>query len=84
MNQIYRWGAVILVSGLALAITPSLVLAQTPTGPSQVPPPFDQATETAQQVLGTHLIDPPTAIGRLLLAAVLGAIIAYRRRLMVE
>jgi uncharacterized membrane protein YhiD involved in acid resistance len=84
MNQIYRWGAVILVSGLTLAITPSLMFAQTPTGTSQAPPPFDQATQTAQQVLGTPLNDAPTAIGRLLLAAILGAIIAYRRRLMVE
>jgi putative Mg2+ transporter-C (MgtC) family protein len=62
-----------------LVLAPSTVLAQaTPV----VPPPFDQATQVAQQVL--QPFDPWVAIGRLLLAAFLGAVIAYRRRLMVE
>lgn len=57
--------------------------AQTPV-PTPLPPPFDQMQEIAQQIIGGHTIDPMTAIGRLLLAAVLGAVIAYRRRLRVE
>jgi uncharacterized membrane protein YhiD involved in acid resistance len=69
---------------LLLALTPLTGFAQTATATQAVPPPFDQATQVAQQVLGTHAIDPWTAVGRLLLAATLGAIIAYRRRLMVE
>jgi putative Mg2+ transporter-C (MgtC) family protein len=73
-----------ILGGLALALAPAVVLAQTLQPTSQIPPPFDQATQAAQQVLGTHPIDWMTAVGRLLLAALLGAVIAYRRKLMVE
>jgi uncharacterized membrane protein YhiD involved in acid resistance len=80
MRHIFRLGTLTVALGLVAALVPSSALAQTPTAP----PPFDQAAQLAQQVLGTNPIDPWTAIGRLLLAALLGAIIAYRRRLMVE
>ena len=71
------------LAGLALAILPAAALAQSDSLSQSAPPPFDQATQIAQQVLG-HPIDPLTAMGRLLLAALLGAVIAYRRKLLVE
>lgn len=70
--------------GLMGALLPSIALAAQTAPTPVIPPPFDQATQVAQQVLGTHTLDPLAALGRLLLAALLGAIIAYRRKLMVE
>ena len=84
MKHILPWRAPLLLGGLVLGSAPAVVLAQSATATPQIPAPFDQATQVAQDVLGIQAIDPLTAIGRLLLAALLGAIIAYRRRLMVE
>lgn len=64
-------------------LTPVQAWAQTP-GPTPLPPPFDQMQQIAGQIFTPHSIDPVTMIGRLLLAAFLGAIIAFRRKLRVE
>lgn len=70
-----------LISCLALA--PSVALAQATASPT-VPAPFDEATRAASQILGPTTLDPITIMLRLLLAAVLGAVIAYRRKMKVD
>lgn len=78
----YAWIALALVATWVL--TPIGAWAQATPVPTPLPPPFDQIQQVAQQIIGGHSIDPVTAVLRLLLAAVLGAVIAYRRRLRVE
>ncbi|MFN0073882.1 MAG: MgtC/SapB family protein [Chloroflexota bacterium] len=85
MESHRHWSIALLLGlGVLALAAPEHALAQSAQPTPVIPAPFDQATQVAQQVLGTHSYDPLTAIGRLLLAAFLGAIIAYRRRLMVE